>query len=87
MPTKGVHRFGVSGKLSPYHVGPFEILEQIRSLAYRLALPPQLISVHDIFHVSVLFKYVLDPQHIIDYHTLEIQEDGTYEEVPIGILD
>lgn len=87
MPMKGVRRFGVSVKLSPRYVRPFEILDQIGSLAYRLALPPQLTGVHDVFHISTLCKYVLDPQHIINYHALKIQEDGTYEEVPIGILD
>ena len=87
MPTKGVRWFGVLGKLSPRYVGPFEILEQVWSLAYHLALPPQLAGVHNVFHVSMLTKYVPDPQYIIDYHTLEIQEDVTYEEVPIGILD
>ena len=84
---KGVRRFGVSGKLSPRYVGPFEILERIGSLAYRLALPPQLNNVHNVFHVSMLRKYVSDSQYIIDYQTIEVGEYASYEELSIGIQE
>ncbi|XP_052189880.1 uncharacterized protein LOC127799697 [Diospyros lotus] len=87
MPMRGVRRFGVSGKLSPRYVGPFEILERVGSLAYRLALPPQLAHVHDVFHVSMLRKYVADPGHVIDYHPLVVQEDSSYIELPTNIVD
>ena len=53
------------------------------SLAYRLALPHKLASVHNDFHVSMLRKYVTDPQHIIDYQTIKVREDVLYEEMPI----
>ena len=65
-PTKGVMRFGVRGKLSPRFVGPFEILEKIGAVAYRLALPPSLAGVHNVFHVSILRKYVPDPNHVVE---------------------
>ena len=84
---KGVRRFGVSGKLNSRYIGPFEILERVGSLAYRLALPPQLSGVHNVFHVLMLRKYVPDPQHVIDYQAIEIREDATYKERPIGILE
>ena len=84
---KGVHRFGVSEKVSLRYIGPFEILERVGSLAYRLALPPQLFGVHKIFHVSMLRKYVSDPQQVIDYQVIEVGEDATYEERPISILE
>ena len=58
-PMKGVLRFERRGKLSPRFVGPFEILERIGPVAYRLALPPSLSTVHDVFHVSMLRKYCL----------------------------
>ncbi|WVZ63923.1 hypothetical protein U9M48_013515 [Paspalum notatum var. saurae] len=52
-PMKGVHRFGVKGKLAPRYVGPFKITERCGSGAYRLELPPHLAAVHDVFHVSL----------------------------------
>ena len=87
MPVKGVRRFRILGKLSPRYVGPFEILERVGSSAYRLALPPQLTNVHNVFHVSILQKYVPDPQHIIDYRTLRVKEDALYDELSIAILE
>ncbi|KAL0560462.1 hypothetical protein IC582_000867 [Cucumis melo] len=57
-PMKGVLRFEKKGKLSPRFVGPFEILERIGPVAYRLALPPSFSAVHDVFHVFMLRKYV-----------------------------
>ena len=54
MPKRGVVRFGNRGKLSPRFIGPFEILERIGTFAYRLALPPSMSGVHEVFHVSML---------------------------------
>ncbi|KAK6123724.1 hypothetical protein DH2020_042538 [Rehmannia glutinosa] len=86
-PTKSISRFGKRGKLRPRYIGPFEILARVGDLAYRLALPPQFTSVHNVFHVSMLRKYVHDPSHIINYSGLEINRDLSYEEVPIAVLD
>ncbi|KAL0536908.1 hypothetical protein IC582_025871 [Cucumis melo] len=83
---KGVLRFERRGKLSPRFVGPFEILERIGPVAYRLALPPSLSAVHDVFHVSMLRKYVSDPSHVVDYEPLEIDENLSYTEQPIEVL-
>ncbi|KAA0039610.1 pol protein [Cucumis melo var. makuwa] len=85
-PMKGVLRFVRRGKLSPRFVGPFEILERIGPVAYRLALPPSLSTVHDVFHVSMLRKYVLDPSHVVDYEPLEIDENLSYTEQPVEVL-
>ncbi|KAA0032219.1 DNA/RNA polymerases superfamily protein [Cucumis melo var. makuwa] len=73
-------------KLSPRFVEPFEILERIGPVAYRLALPPSLSAVHDVFHVSMLRKYVADPTHVVDFEPLQIYEDLSYEEQPVEIL-
>ncbi|PKA48194.1 hypothetical protein AXF42_Ash021736 [Apostasia shenzhenica] len=51
---KGVMRFGKKGKLSPRYIEPFEILERVGNVAYRLALPPKLMDFHNVFHVSML---------------------------------
>ena len=67
-------------------MGPFEELERIGLVAYRLALPPTLAAVHNVFHVSMLRKNTPDPTHIIDHETLPIRKDLSYEEKPIGIM-
>jgi hypothetical protein len=86
-PMKGVIRFGKKGKLSPRYVCPFEVKEVVGQVAYRVALPPELARVHDVFLVSTLRKYVHDPSHVISYKPLQIHENLSYEEMPIQILD
>ncbi|XP_057793178.1 uncharacterized protein LOC131009787, partial [Salvia miltiorrhiza] len=86
-PTKGITRFGVKGKLRPRFVGPYEILERIGPVAYRLALPPSFGNVHNVFHVSQLRKYVFDPKHIIHQEEMILCPDLSYEERPEAILD
>ncbi|KAL0561625.1 hypothetical protein IC582_002065 [Cucumis melo] len=83
---KGVLRFEKKGKLSLHFVRPFEILEWIGPVAYRLALPPAFSVVHDVFHVSMLRKYVANPTHVVDFEPLHINENLSYEEQPIKIL-
>ena len=63
-PMEGVLRFGRKGKLSPKFIGPFKILERVDPIAYKLALPSALSEVHDVFHVSVLRKYITVPIHV-----------------------
>ncbi|XP_022851726.1 uncharacterized protein LOC111373420 [Olea europaea var. sylvestris] len=84
---KGFLRFGKKGKLKPRFIRPFEILERIRNVAYRLALPPRLSAVHNVFHVSMFRKYVHDPKHVISYDSLEVPKDLTYEEAPMEIIE
>ena len=86
-PKRGVVRFGKRGKLSPRFIGPFEILERMGSVAYRLALPPSMIGVHEVFHVSMLRKYTPDPAHVVDWGQIEVDTDGTFEEGPVYIVD
>ena len=86
-PWKGVRRFGKKGKLSPRFIGPFEILERIGQVAYRLALPPALSAVHDVFHVFALRRYVSDETHVLSYEDLVLDETLSYEEQPVEILD
>ena len=70
-PSKEISRFGIRGKLNPIYVGPFEILERIGEVAYRLALPHSLAGVHNIFHVSMLKKYLPDPSHIVELEPVQ----------------
>ena len=86
-PWKGVVRFGKRGKLSPRYIGPFEVTERVGLVAYRLALPMELSRIHDVFHISMLRKYISDPSHILETPAVEVKEDLSYEEQPVQILD
>ncbi|KAL0378532.1 UNVERIFIED_CONTAM: Transposon Tf2-11 polyprotein [Sesamum radiatum] len=86
-PWKGILRFGRQGKLSPRYIGPYEIIERIGPLAYRLALPSELSQIHDVFHVSMLRRYRSDPSHVLREPEIEISEELTYVEEPTEILD
>ena len=86
-PWKGVLRFGRQGKLSPRYIGPYEIIERIGPLAYRLALPVELSSIHNVFHVSMLRRYRSDPSHIVHEPEIEVFETLTYVKEPVEILD
>ena len=86
-PWKGVLRFGNKGKLSPRYMGPYEIVERIGEVAYRLRLPPELARIHDVFHVSMLRKYIADPSHVLRDQLVELKEDLTYEDRPVQIVD
>ena len=55
MPKRGVVRFDKRGKLALRYIGSFEVLERVGIVAYRLALPPSLSGVHEVFHVSMLW--------------------------------
>ncbi|XP_038895866.1 uncharacterized protein LOC120084036 [Benincasa hispida] len=81
---KGVLRFRKKkGKLSPRFIGPFEVLEQIGLIAYWLALSPSPSSVHNVFHVSMLRKYVADPSHVLDLKPIQLNENLSCDEKPI----
>ncbi|XP_051141122.1 uncharacterized protein LOC127258355 [Andrographis paniculata] len=86
-PMKGIRRFGIKGKLSPRYVGSYEILDRVGDWAYRLALPNSMERIHNVFHVSQLRRYVADPSHILSPYELELNEDLSYEEMPLWIMD
>ena len=87
MPKRRVVRFGKRDKLSPRFIGPFEILERVGTVAYRLALLPSMSSVHEVFHVSMLQKYTPDLTHVVDWGEIEVDTDGTFGEGPMCIMD
>ena len=87
IPKRGVVRFGKHGKLSPRFIGPFEILERMCTVAYRLMLSPSMSGVHEVFHVSMLRRYTPDPAHVVDWGQIEIDTDGTFEEGPVCVVD
>lgn len=79
---KGVMRFDKKRKLSPRYIGPFEILDQVGAVAYRLDLPPDFVNIHPVFHVSMLRKHESDPFQVLQPLTIEIVQidrDLSYE--------
>ncbi|XP_019253900.1 PREDICTED: uncharacterized protein LOC109232594 [Nicotiana attenuata] len=70
---KGVMRFGKRGKLIPWYIGSFEILERVGEVSHKLALLPSLSVVHPMFHVSMLRKYQGDPSHVLDLSSIQGQ--------------
>ena len=77
IPKRGVVRFDKHGKLSSRFIGPFEVLERVDTVAYRLALPPSMSGVHEVFHVSMLRKYTPDPSHMVDWGQIKVDTDET----------
>ncbi|GJU19626.1 putative reverse transcriptase domain-containing protein [Tanacetum coccineum] len=86
-PWKGVVRFGKKGKLAPRYVRPFEIVERVGPVAYRLKLPQELSCVHDTFHVSNLKKCLAEPDVQVPLDEIEIDENLRFVDEPIKIVE
>ncbi|XP_021670040.2 uncharacterized protein LOC110657216 [Hevea brasiliensis] len=84
---KEVMRFGKKNKLILRYIGPFEITDRVGVVAYQLELPSSLSHVHPIFHISILGKYVLDSSHVLQPDIVELNEDLTFEEQLVAIVD
>ena len=76
-PKKSTLILGNYKKLEPRYCSPFEILEKVGSVAYQLSLPPS-IKVHNVFHVSILKKYVHDVSHVIDWNVIQVELEGYF---------
>jgi hypothetical protein len=79
-------KLGNCSKLAARYCGPFEILERIDPVAYMIALPASM-SVHNVFHVSLLNKYIPDANHVIDWNVIQVEQEGTFQVHPICIMD
>ncbi|GKD91221.1 hypothetical protein Tco_1366728, partial [Tanacetum coccineum] len=86
-PWKGVVHFGKRSKLSPRYVGPFEVVERVGLVAYRLSLPQELVGIHDTFHVSNLKKYLADINLHVPLEEIRIDDKLRFLEEPIEIMD
>ena len=72
--------------MSPRYIGPYEVIERVGPVAYRLDLPQELSQIHNVFHVSMLRRYRSDPSHILQAQPLELRDNLTYEEEPVAIV-
>jgi len=84
---RGVHRFGVCGKLALRYVGPYKVLERCGSVAYRIQLPDILSAVDNVFHVFQPKKCLQVPDEVVAIEGLPLQPDLSYIEHPVKILD
>ena len=84
---EGRYTFWEEGQAESKVHRTFGILERVGEVAYKLALPSELAAVHNVFHVSMLRKYASDPSHVLVSEPIEVQEDLTYQEQPVQILD
>lgn len=84
---KCVFYFGKKGKLSIRFIGPFKVFERIAIVVYWAALPPLLASLYNVFHVSVLRKYISNSSHVLEYQPINVWEDTSYEKHPLEITD
>ena len=73
-------------KLALRFCGPFKILDRIGPVAYQLALLANL-KIHNVFHVSLLKKYIHDPAHMIDWNLVQLEPEGDFQVEPLRILD
>nr|GEY97822.1 putative reverse transcriptase domain-containing protein [Tanacetum cinerariifolium] len=86
-PWKGVIRFGKRGKLSPRYIGPFEVIERIGPVAYKLEVPEKLYGIHNTFHVSNLKKCLADENLVIPLEEVQLDDKLHFIEEPVEIMD
>ncbi|XP_019059514.1 PREDICTED: uncharacterized protein LOC104825588 [Tarenaya hassleriana] len=84
---RGYTRFGKTGKLKPRYIGPYPVIAKVGAVAYRLDLPPELGRIHDVFHVSMLRKYIADPSHILQPQEIELTSDVRIRDQPLQIFE
>ncbi|XP_004514501.1 uncharacterized protein [Cicer arietinum] len=86
-PTTGVHKAMKSKKLTLKFIRPHKISARIGPVAYRIAFPPILSKIHDVFHVSQLRKYLTDMSHVIKLDTIQLKDNLSFEVLPVRIDD
>ena len=81
----GVGRALTSRNLTLHFVGPYQISEKMGEVAYQITLPPSLVNLHDVFHVSQLRRYILDPSYVIKMNDVQVRDNLTVEAAPVQI--
>ncbi|XP_058775523.1 uncharacterized protein LOC131649783 [Vicia villosa] len=84
-PVTGVGRAFKSRKLMPHFIGPYQISKRIGEVTYRIALPSSFANLHDVFHVSLLRRYVPDLSHVIQMDDVRVKDNLTIEASPVRI--
>ena len=76
-PRNSSFKLGSCAKLAPRYCGPFKILTRVGSVAYQLVLPPN-IKIHNVFHISILKKYIHDATHVIDWNVIQVEQKDIF---------
>jgi hypothetical protein len=84
---KGVHRFGIKGKLAPCYIGLYPIIEKYGPPSYQLELPSKLLGGHNVFHVSQLKRCLKPPTNVVIEDTIPLESDLTHKAYPVKILE
>jgi DNA-directed RNA polymerase subunit E'/Rpb7 len=84
--NKSSLKLGNCSKLVAHYCGPFEILERIGPITYMIAFPTSM-SIHNVFHVSFIKKYIPDANHVIDCNVIQVEQEGAFQVHPVCILD
>jgi hypothetical protein len=84
---KGVHRFGIKGKLAPRYISLYPIIDKYGSTSYQVELPSKLSGVHNVLHVSQLKRCPKPPADVVIEDTIPLKPDLTYKAYPTKILD
>jgi hypothetical protein len=84
---KGVHHFGIKGKLAPRYIGPYPIINKYGPLSYQVELLSKLSGVHNVFHVSQLNRCLKPRTDVVVEDTIPLEPDLTYKAYPTKNLD
>lgn len=85
-PKKSSLKLGSCTKLAAKFCGLFEILDRIGLVAYMISLFDSM-NVHNVLHVSLIKKYVHDPNHVIDWHMIQVETEGDFQVHPVRVLN
>jgi hypothetical protein len=84
---KGVHRFGIKGKLASRYISPYPIIDKYGPTSYQVELPSKLSGVQNVFHVCQLKECLKPPTDVVVEDTILLEPDLTYKTRPIKVLD
>jgi hypothetical protein len=79
---KGVHCFGIKGKLAPRYIGLYPIIDKYGPTSYQVELPSKLSGVHNVFYVSQLKGCLKAPTDVVVKGTIPLEPDLTYKPIP-----
>jgi hypothetical protein len=84
---RGVHHFGIKGKLAPHYIDPYPIIDKYGPTSYQVELPLKLSGVHNVFHVSQLKRCLKPLIDVTIQDTIPLEPDLTYMAYPTKILE